>query len=237
MADAAHYVVRRDGVVVGEQATALDFEDVALEADLAARAAGAYVFAYTVVAVDEAGNASAPSAALAIAVDIGGSGAPRLLVAPSPTADRPHLTWQPVESASAYAVVRDGAVVATVADPAYTDDGLVDDGTFTYAVRALGAGGALLGTSSERVVDYDTTPPPTPARPEGASPTNDAPSLTWQRVAGATSYRLLRDGALVGSTASAGLVDDDLATDGAYQYAVVAVDAAGNASAPRPRGA
>ena len=58
-----------------------------------------------------------------------------------------------------------------------------------------------------------------------------APVLTWPAVEGATRYRVRRDGATV-ATITARRFEDDGVADGDHAYRVIALDAAGNASAP-----
>ncbi|MEU9077188.1 PHB depolymerase family esterase [Kitasatospora sp. NPDC048538] len=61
------------------------------------------------------------------------------------------------------------------------------------------------------------------AAPAGAS----SIALAWQAVSGAASYRVYRDGAVVGGTTGPSFTDGGLAPGTAYGYAVAAVDAAG----------
>ncbi|MBI5105703.1 MAG: hypothetical protein HZB46_12115 [Solirubrobacterales bacterium] len=79
----------------------------------------------------------------------------------------------------------------------------------------------------------DTTPPSTPANVAGTAGSGQV-ALTWTAstdAVGVTGYRVYRGGALVGSPAGPSFVDTGLANGTSYSYTVVAVDAAGNASA------
>ncbi|NEA52685.1 PHB depolymerase family esterase [Streptomyces sp. SID13666] len=72
-------------------------------------------------------------------------------------------------------------------------------------------------------------PAPTGVRVTGS--TGTSASLAWNAVDGAASYTVRRNGAVVGSTASASYTDTGLAAGTAYGYTVTAVDSAGAAGA------
>ncbi|MGW5420025.1 extracellular catalytic domain type 1 short-chain-length polyhydroxyalkanoate depolymerase [Streptomyces sp. NPDC003943] len=59
--------------------------------------------------------------------------------------------------------------------------------------------------------------------------TDTTVSLTWNAVAGASSYAVYRDGSKVATTTSTAVTDTGLATGTAYGYTVAAVDATGTA--------
>lgn len=94
------------------------------------------------------------------------------------------LTWQAAEGSTpaAYEVLRDSAVIATVAAPAYTDARLVR-GTYSYAVRAL------YGTARTPSIESDTVqasikvgvPCFAPVSPTATLARNSEVSLTWQQ--------------------------------------------------------
>ncbi len=83
-----------------------------------------------------------------------------------------------------------------------------------------------------RTVVFDTTPPAAPTGLAATSPTESSPSLTWTPSAGAVAYRVTRDGTDVGTATAGAYADAQIAASGTYVYAVIAVDAAGNVSAP-----
>ena len=82
------------------------------------------------------------------------------------------------------------------------------------------------------VVPYDATAPTAPGRPRVVAHQGRV-GLSWQRSAdasGVVSYRVLRDGIQIGTSAKASFWDRQVSPGQAYAYAVVAVDPAGNAS-------
>ncbi len=233
--DAGSSVVRYDiyragagagGVKVGS-ATGTSHSDAAALAD------GSYT--YTVRAVDAAGNVGSASSSTAVLVDTVAPSAPSGLAATTPTRVAPALTWTAATDAGAgilrYRIRRDGTQVATRTTATYTDPDALADGSYAYDVIAEDAAGNLSAASTAVTVVLDTAAPATPAAPTASSPTNAAPALTWAAVSGAATYRVLRDGTVVDTVATTSWVEPGSLADGSYAYALVAVDAAGNASA------
>jgi hypothetical protein len=75
---------------------------------------------------------------------------------------------------------------------------------------------------------------PTPAAPtglRGSAAGQDSVSLVWNEVAGASEYRVLRDGVEVGSATAASFVDIGLSPGTMYTYSVRARNAAGTSVA------
>lgn len=84
------------------------------------------------------------------------------------------------------------------------------------------------------VLAYDTTAPTVPGTPDVVSHRGRV-GLAWRRSADATGvagYRVLRDGVALATTTGTSYWDRRVSAGQAYAYAVVAVDRAGNASAP-----
>jgi fibronectin type 3 domain-containing protein len=81
----------------------------------------------------------------------------------------------------------------------------------------------------------DTTPPTAPSGLTARAASSTQVDLSWTASTdnvGVTGYRILRDGAQVGTTTGSTSYSDGTASAGrTYQYSVVAVDAAGNVSA------
>ena len=186
-------------------------------------------------------NASAPSTALAVAVDTTPPPSVGLPAASSPTS-RPQLSWAPVVDASAiarYDVYRGGTLAGSTPTTTFTDLAVALDGSYAYSVVAIdGAGNAAPGSPPLAVL-FDRTPPPTPSQPAALSPTDAKPALTWtsggaDALSGFDHYAVYRDGALVGSPTGPSFADADLTALGPHVYTVRAVDAAGNLSAPSP---
>ena len=102
-------------------------------------------------------------------------------------------------------------------------------GVYQLGVRSVDAAGNWSVTSAGQL----TVVLPAPAGLSGASPTSNAPMLTWNAVPTASSYRVYRDTGgvkvLAGTVTLPGFTDSYV--PGVYSYTVVAVNAAGVPSA------
>lgn len=155
------------------------------------------------------------------------------------------LTWRPSEDAgglAGYEVYRDGRYVVTITTTTFTDPGLVNGVAHQYRVFAVDMARNL--SASSGVVwalpraQPDRQPPGVPT---GLTATADPVALTvklgWTAPAddkGVVSYRVYRDGALAGTSATPEFTDTDRAHKTEYRYTVVALDAAGNMSTATP---
>jgi fibronectin type 3 domain-containing protein len=142
------------------------------------------------------------------------------------------LSWNVVGGAISYNVYRNGALVGSVATDSFSDTGLTNGTTYSYTVCAVN--GVVLGPGSAPV---STTPNvPLPATPTGltATPGSATVSLNWNMVAGATSYNVYRNGALISSPDVASFSDTGLTNGTTYSYTVAAVDSAGASSNSAP---
>ncbi len=127
-------------------------------------------------------------------------------------------------------MLRDGTVITTTTATSYTDADAAD-GSHTYTVVAVDAAGNVSAASAGADVEVDTAAPVAPTGlVAAANPARLAPSFTWQAVADAVAYRLLRDGAVVAETSATAGADPERPADGEHVYGVVALDAAGNVS-------
>ncbi|MFV2121800.1 fibronectin type III domain-containing protein [Streptomyces sp. Act-28] len=82
--------------------------------------------------------------------------------------------------------------------------------------------------------DQDTGALPAPTGLTVTATTDTTVSLSWDPVAGAASYGVLRDGTRVGTTASTAYTDPGLAAGMTYGYTVAAVSPAGGGGAASP---
>jgi Uncharacterized protein contain chitin-binding domain type 3 len=82
----------------------------------------------------------------------------------------------------------------------------------------------------------DTEPPTQPGPLSFSNVGVASVTLAWTAATdnvGVTAYQILRDGALIGTTATLSFTDSTVSSDTTYTYSVVAVDAAGNTSTAR----
>jgi hypothetical protein len=114
--------------------------------------------------------------------------------------------------------------------PGSTGDRLA---TATKAAVSIGHAVALRPLGAPDV--SDTTKPSTPGGLNATGVSSSQIDLTWTPSTdnvGVIGYRIYRGAALVGESITARFSDTGLAADAEYSYTVVAVDAAGNLSAP-----
>ncbi|MEO9174456.1 MAG: hypothetical protein ABI317_03000, partial [Gaiellales bacterium] len=232
----ARYDVYRGTTLIGSSPTT-SFTDAAVATD------GSY--AYTVVAVDNAGNRALASPPVTVVFDHTPPPTPSIPQAATPTGVLPSLTWSSggpdaLSGFVHYIVYRDGVPVGTPITPSFVDADLATLGAHIYTVRAVDAAGNVSGQSPPRTVIYDTQPPPTPSDLSVVSPTN-APVLTWTASnddntggSGVVGYRVYRDGVLIGSPTAPTFADGSLSISGSHAYWVTAIDAVGNESPASP---
>lgn len=169
---------------------------------------------------------------------------PRNLVA-VPADGNVVVRWDAAQDAggvAGYEVYRDGRWLATINDTTFTDPSLRNGVAHQYRVRAVDMARNLSGLSGV-VWAMPRAVPDTvaPAMVAGLTAKGDANALSvalaWQPGAddkGVVSYRVYRDGALVGTTATPAYTDTGLGHRAEYKYTVTALDAAGNLSPACP---
>jgi len=228
-----YYELRRDGAPIAFQ-EGRTFTDTSL--------ANGTTYAYTVLAIDAAGNASPVSSATATPADTTAPSVPANLAA-TPGNAQVSLTWTDSTdnvAVTGYRVYRDGALIASPTTPYYSDTTVTNSVTYVYRVVAVdGSANASVATgpvsaTPSSPVGGDAQAPTVPTGLVGTPGTGQA-SLTWTASTdnvGVTGYKVYRGGVLVGSPAGPSFIDAGLTNGVAYSYTVAAVDAAGNTSAP-----
>jgi chitodextrinase len=201
------------------------------------------VYAFTVAALDAAGNASAQSAPLSVTTssvpDITAPTVPTGLVA---TVNSPvNLSWTASTDdvgVAGYRVYRDGALVASPVGTTVTITGLSASTVYAFTVAALDAAGNASAQSAPLSVTTppapDATAPSTPAGLTASALTATSLTLSWSAAVDnvvVSGYRVYRDGALVASPAGTTATITGLSASTVYALTVAALDAAGNASA------
>ena len=212
--DATSYNVYRDSSLIASPTTTT-FTDTAL-------ADGTYL--YEVSAVDDAGE-STSKVSVSATVNNVPPAAPTNLTA-SVNTNSVNLSWNTVADATSYNVYRDGSLIASPTNNAFTDTALAD-GTYLYEVSALDDAGE--STSKASVSATVNNVPPSAPTSLTATVNGSNVNLSWDAVADATSYNVYRDSSLLESTTTTTFTDTALA-DGTYLYEVSAVDDAGEST-------
>ena len=155
------------------------------------------------------------------------------------------VTWTASQDAggvAGYEVYRDGRYVVTINDTTFTDPSLPNGTAHQYRVfavdmaRNLSAPSGVVWAMPRAQPDCQA-----PGMPVGlaaaADPATLKVTLTWGAPTddkGVTSYRVYRDGTLIGTSTTPGYIDADLTHKTEYRYSVIALDAAGNQSQQTP---
>jgi chitodextrinase len=134
-----------------------------------------------------------------------------------------------------YKVYRDGAVIATTSQTVFTDLGRAPSTAYVYEVEAFDAAGndsphASVGATTAA----DLQPPTSPGNLVATAGQNRI-ELSWSAAtdnAGVKEYQVLRDGLEIAVVVGTGHLDEGVTGGTEYDYQVVAVDFAGNESAP-----
>jgi fibronectin type 3 domain-containing protein len=221
------YRISRNGMLL-VTVTGTDYVDRSVAAET--------LYRYEVRAVDAAGNASAPSAQVAVTVqDVTAPTVPQGLVAEQ-EGTTVELDWQGSSDnmgVTGYRVVRNGSPIATVTSSSYVDGDVAVGTTYRYVVRALDAAGNVSGPSGEVAVTVrDVTPPRAPLDLSAAQQGTKV-ELDWEAAeddVGVTGYRVYRNGSLIATVTATSYVDGTVLQGSTYRYAVRALDAAGNVS-------
>lgn len=228
-----YYELRRDGAAIAFQ-EGRTFTDSSLVNGTA--------YAYTVIAIDAAGNASPAAGVTATPADTSPPTVP-LALAATPGNAQVSLTWTPSTDnvgVTGYRVYRDDVLIASPTTPYYADTTVTNSVTYAYKVVAVDAAGnasaatAAVNATPVAPVNADLTAPSVPTGLTGTAGTGQA-SLTWNAATdnvGVTGYKVYRGATLVGTPAGPSFIDTGLTNGVAYSYTVAAVDAAGNTSLP-----
>lgn len=221
------YQIFRNGEKLGDSYTT-NFKDTSLQPQTE--------YAYTVKAVDNAGNISDKSDECKVTTDKD-TQAPKVpielkIIANSPTSIT--LSWiastDDVKVAGYY-VFRDGEKLDTTADTNYTDSSLNEDIIYSYTVRAFDTSGNISEDSIS--VSIDRTPPSKPENLAVISRGPDVICISWSPSKDnveVLEYDILRDGKKIGKSKDTYYKDEGLSLNKKYSYTVVAYDTSKNMS-------
>ncbi|MBO1101058.1 fibronectin type III domain-containing protein [Enterococcus hirae] len=179
----------------------------------------------------------------ATALDLEAPTNPKNLKVNDVSSDSISLSWEAATDnvgVMGYLVYRDNQLIQTVtgADLAYTDNGLMEDTTYTYEVRAVDQAGNVSVASNAvtaRTIMASSSPPAAPLNLRIDDVTTNSVSLSWEEAiddVGVTGYHVYRDDQLVQTLSGTDLtyIDTGLMEDTTYTYKIRAVDQAGNLS-------
>ncbi len=149
------------------------------------------------------------------------------------------LAWDAATDAesgiSAYRVLRAGVQIGQTAQTSYADTTVSPGTAYTYTLVAVNGAGLASDPSGALTVTTppDTTAPTVPVGLSVAPVSARSLRLTWTASTdnvGVVAYVVRRDGATIGTPATAAWTDTGLIAGRTYRYSVCARDAAGNES-------
>ncbi len=225
----AFYRIFRDGEFIGTS-TVLTYTDNAVTG---------VPCIYTVSAIDNTGNESDQSTALAVVFDDKTPPAvPTGLQVTSASVSAVSLSWKATTDnvgVVGYRVYRVGSYLATITDLSYIDNSVMVGASYTYNISAFDAAGNESDLSRVVVVNTnDITPPSIPGGLMTTSVTSEAISLSWDSSTDdvvVAAYRVYRSGILIETVTQPSFIDSEITIDLSYSYTVSAIDGAGNESA------
>jgi chitodextrinase len=230
------YRIYRNGALVGSAATTA-------YADTSVQPATGY--SYYATAYDAAGNAStASNTATATTPAVGDTTPPSTPTGLAATVAGPaevDLNWTASTDnvgVAGYRIYRNGVLVGSSANTVYADTRVQAATSYTYYTIAYDAAGNTSAASNTVIATTpsapDTTPPSAPSGLVTTAPISTEADLSWTASTdnvGVAGYRIYRNAALVGSSATTAYADTSVQPATSYSYYVVAYDAAGNVSA------
>jgi fibronectin type 3 domain-containing protein len=224
------YRIRRDGVTVATvNANTLAWTHTG--------AIQGVTYNYSVVALDWAGNSSAPATVSHQLPDTIPPEGPFNVTAAQTGPRQVTVNWEPATDngvVAFYRVRRNGSLYATTTATSYVDSNAIDGFSYSYEVRAedaAGNRGSIIKATPSTISLPDVTPPTAPGSLSSAS-SGGGTSLSWTAATdnvAVTGYRVARDDVHVATLgASARSFSESALAAGTYLYTVIAFDAAGN---------
>ncbi|MBP2833713.1 fibronectin type III domain-containing protein [Aquimarina sp. U1-2] len=136
-----------------------------------------------------------------------------------------------------YQVFQDGVVVDTIATTTANIAGLMPSTSYDFAVAALDAAGNISDASDTVTVTTtapDTQAPSIPANLQATNVSANQVTLNWDASTdnvGVVAYEVVQDSTVVDTVATTTATITGLVPQTTYNFAIIATDAAGNASA------
>ena len=215
---ATAYKVTRDGKTIATVYTNA-YEDTRLTADTD--------YKYTVTAINEDDGRKSEPTTLDVTTKMSPLASPTNVNATNIDDHSTILSWTAVDGAKSYNIIKNGQVIDTTSGTSYYVGGLEADTVHTLYVQAVDVDTER--ESGTTPVTFKTVKSPL-AIPQNvrAVAGNKSVALTWDKVEGATTYKIFKDGKLVEETNKLAFTDNDVTSSTAYEYQVVAVDSINN---------
>lgn len=219
----SEYLIYRDGNRVGSS-TQTSYSDTGLQPDTR--------YTYRVSAVNGVGIEGGLSQRESVrTLPLQPPPSPENLVAQALSPNRIDLAWSAPNAGgiTGYRVYRDGSFRAATPATAYEDTGLAPATTYQYRVTAVDTAGLESAPSDPASARTpDATPPTVPQNLSATPASTSRIDLSWSASSdpetGVASYRVFRDGSLVGTSGGTSFEDQGLQPSTTYEYRVSAVN-------------
>ncbi|MEI7671354.1 MAG: hypothetical protein WCK00_04500, partial [Deltaproteobacteria bacterium] len=188
-------------------------------------------YCYKISAYDVSGNESGQSGQLCATTNVPGPSAPTGVSVTPVSLSQINVSWTATAGATSYTIYKGGVLLKSVTTTTASDTGLLANSAYCYTVSASDAAGNESAQSSQFCVTTNIPTPPTPTNLVPTPVLNNQMDLSWNVSAGATGYKIYRDGVYLKSVTTNSLSDQNLTASTRYCYAVSAYDAASNDSA------
>ncbi len=145
------------------------------------------------------------------------------------------ISWNAVAGATSYQLRDNGSIVYSEASTSYAHTGLIAGSSHNYSVRAVGPNGTSSSSGSVAATAPSACGGGVPSTPTGLNATPAACDtgridISWNAVAGATSYQLRDNGSIVYPGASTSYAHTSLSAGSSHSYTVRATNANGSSS-------
>lgn len=218
---AAGYKIYKAGVYL-KSVTSTTASDTGLEADTA--------YCYAVQTYDASGRESSLTVQLCATTNIVAPPMPSGLTVTAVSQAQINLSWTAAAGASSYKIYRDGELLKTVGSTSFSDTGLNSDTQYCYAVSSADAAGNESVRTAQLCATTNMVAPPVPTGLTVTAFSSSRIDLTWTAAAGATGYRVYRDGKKRADVTAPALSDTGLTPSTSFCYSVSSLDAFGNES-------
>ena len=215
---ATAYKIQRNGVTIATVYTNT-YENTRLAADTD--------YEYKVTAINEDDGRKSETSIINVTTKLNPLASPTNVVATNVDNSSAILHWDSVNGAKSYNIIKDGQVIDSTTGNSYYVGNLKGDTVYTYSISAVDPDSER--TSGATPVTFKTVKDPLGV-PNNlkANVTSSSVNLTWDKVEGATTYKILRDGEIVDETNKTTLTDSFVDANTAYEYSVIAFDSANN---------
>ncbi len=132
------------------------------------------------------------------------------------------VSWQRVREAEKYYLYRNNTLVYQGTDLSFRDKGLVPGGFYSYVLLASNRAGLSEKSEIKKVYAPLVCPPQTPTLSLKREPCGGNITLFWDRISGAVTYRILRNGKEIWRGSQNRFIDKDLRVNREYSYRIQA---------------